>query len=431
MSDIAISVRNLSKKYRLYDSPQHRLKEALHPFRKKYHRDFWALKDVSFEVKRGETVGLIGRNGCGKSTLLQLICGTLTPSEGEVVVKGRISALLELGAGFNPQFTGRQNLYMNGALLGFTKEQMDERYPMIAEFADIGDFIDQPVKTYSSGMYVRLAFAIAINVDPDILIIDEALSVGDALFQQRCIARIRAMIDSGVTMLFVSHSAETIRALCKNGIWLENGCTRMIDEAVKVSNAYLNEIYLESNRLKAERVLPSETSEQDSIPEPVNRTIIEEATRDVTTTKGINIHYVRLKNTRGEVVNAFHQGEDFEVEIQLSSGILVDNLSVGILIKDNLGIDLTGESIFNKYRKGITLRQGEVATVSFRSKLLLRGGENYGVGLSLNSVSKWNRRDNILLYKDDAAAVFKVLADLEQPLWFKFYQDFEISVNVR
>jgi hypothetical protein len=175
----------------------------------------------------------------------------------------------------------------------------------------------------------------------------------------------------------------------------------------------------------------SETSEHDSIPEPVNRTIIEEATRDITTNKNINIHYVRLKNNRGEVVNAFHQGEEFQIEIQLSSGITIHNLSVGILIKDSLGIDLTGESIFNKYRKGITLRQGEVTTFSFRSKLLLRGGENYGVGLSLNSVSTWDRRDNILLYKDDAAAVFKVLTDLEQPLWFKFYQDFEISVNVK
>src|SRR5208337_649170 len=154
--DVAISVKNLSKKYHLYDSPQHRLKEALHPFRKKYHREFWALKDVSFDIKRGDTIGIIGKNGSGKSTLLQIICGVLQPSSGDVVTDGRISALLELGAGFNPEFTGRQNVYLNGAIKGFTKEEMDERFDDIAAFADIGDFIDQPVKTYSSGMYVRL-----------------------------------------------------------------------------------------------------------------------------------------------------------------------------------------------------------------------------------------------------------------------------------
>jgi homopolymeric O-antigen transport system ATP-binding protein len=238
MTDIAISVRNLSKKYRLYDSPQHRLKEALHPFRKRYHRDFWALRDVSFEVKRGETFGIMGVNGSGKSTLLQVVCGVLQPSEGEVQVNGRISALLELGSGFNPEFTGRQNVYMNGALMGFTKEEMDDRFEAIAGFADIGDFVDQPVKTYSSGMYVRLAFAAAINVNPDILVVDEALSVGDMFFQAKCMTRMRKMIDSGVTLLFVSHDALSVKSLCENAILLQRGIMIACDRAEKVTEQY-------------------------------------------------------------------------------------------------------------------------------------------------------------------------------------------------
>jgi lipopolysaccharide transport system ATP-binding protein len=227
MNDIAISVKNLSKKYRLYDTPQHRLKEALHPFRKKYHRDFWALKDISFEVKKGENVGIIGRNGSGKSTLLQIICGVLQQSQGNIRVNGKISALLELGAGFNPEFTGRENVYLNGAINGFSKEEMDKRFDAIAEFADIGDFIEQPVKTYSSGMYVRLAFSAAINVDPDILVVDEALSVGDMFFQAKCALRINELISKGITFLFVSHDINSVKSLCKRAILLQEG--RMIE----------------------------------------------------------------------------------------------------------------------------------------------------------------------------------------------------------
>lgn len=176
LNDVTISVRNLSKSYKMYPTPKERLKELLHPFGKKYHQEFWALRDVSFEIKKGECIGILGRNGSGKSTLLQLLCGILQPTEGEIKTNGRISALLELGAGFSPQFTGRENVYMNGALMGFTKEEMDERLNAIAEFADIGEFIDQPVRTYSSGMFVRLAYACAVNVEPDILIVDEALA---------------------------------------------------------------------------------------------------------------------------------------------------------------------------------------------------------------------------------------------------------------
>jgi lipopolysaccharide transport system ATP-binding protein len=237
--DVAISVKNLSKSFRMYSSPKERMKELLHPFGKKYHQAFWALKNVSFEVKQGETVGIIGQNGSGKSTLLQILCGVLKPTEGEVNVNGRISALLELGAGFNPEFTGRDNVYMNGALMGFTKEEMDERFDAIASFADIGEFIEQPVKTYSSGMFVRLAFATAINVDPDVLIVDEALAVGDAKFQFKCYGKFHEFINAGKTIIFVTHDTNAVLKHSDHAILIEKGAVLKSGDPNRVVNYYL------------------------------------------------------------------------------------------------------------------------------------------------------------------------------------------------
>lgn len=229
--DIAIRVADVSKHYAMFERPEDRLKQMVQPRlarllgreRRQYYRDFAALNGVSFEVRRGETVGIIGRNGCGKSTLLQIVCGTLQPTSGSVEVNGRIAALLELGAGFNPEFTGRENVFMNAAILGLTQAEIDARFDAIARFADIGIFIDQPVKTYSSGMYVRLAFAVAINVEPDILVVDEALSVGDEAFQRKCFARIEDIKSKGATILFVSHGAQTIVQLCDRAILMDRG----------------------------------------------------------------------------------------------------------------------------------------------------------------------------------------------------------------
>src|SRR5690348_2740583 len=216
--DFSIRVDRLSKRYEIYAQPAHRLKQMILPRAQRamrrsartYFKEFWALRDVSFDVRRGETVGIVGRNGSGKSTLLQMICGTLHPTAGRISVGGRIAALLELGAGFNPEFTGRENVYLNAAVIGLSREEIDARFDDIAAFADIGDFMEQPVKTYSSGMYVRLAFAVAINVDPEILVVDEALAVGDELFQRKCFARIDAIRSKGATILFVSHSANAV-----------------------------------------------------------------------------------------------------------------------------------------------------------------------------------------------------------------------------
>lgn len=221
--NIAISVRNLTKTYRLFNHPGDRIKQFLSLGLRQYHRGFTALQDASFEVRKGETIGIIGRNGSGKSTLLQLICGILKPTNGTVHVKGRVSALLELGAGFNPEFTGLENVYFQGALMGFSSSQMDTRIEEIAAFADIGEFIDQPVRTYSSGMFVRLAFAVASHVAPDIMVIDEALAVGDLVFQARCLARIRHLKEQGTTFLLVSHSMRQILECSDRALLLDGG----------------------------------------------------------------------------------------------------------------------------------------------------------------------------------------------------------------
>lgn len=239
----AISVKNVSKKYRLFNSPKERIYEALHPLRKKFHKEFWALKDVTFDVAKGSTVGIVGRNGSGKSTLLQIICSVLRPTSGNVAVNGKISALLELGAGFNPELTGRQNVLLNGTMAGFSKEEMQDRMPIIERFAEIDDFIDQPVKLYSSGMFIRLAFSAAINVNPDILIVDEALAVGDAKFQYKCYAKFQEFQKLGKTILFVTHNTDAVVKHCNFSVLIENG--RMIEsgEPKSVTNYYLDILF--------------------------------------------------------------------------------------------------------------------------------------------------------------------------------------------
>jgi len=243
MTEFAIRVQGLSKCYHVYDRPQDRLKQSLWRGRKQFYREFWALRDISFEIKKGETVGIIGCNGSGKSTLLQMIAGTLTPTVGTVEVNGRVAALLELGSGFNPDFTGRENVYMNGAILGLGESEITARFDEIAAFADIGDFIEQPVKTYSSGMMLRLAFAVSVCVDPDILIVDEALSVGDEIFQRKCFARIQALQQVGASILFVSHSAQSVVELCRSALLLDRGELLLFGKPKAVVAQYHRLIY--------------------------------------------------------------------------------------------------------------------------------------------------------------------------------------------
>jgi len=238
MNNIAVKVENITKIYKLYEYPKHRLFEAFHPLRKKYHKDFYALNNLNFEVEKGETLGIIGKNGSGKSTLLQILTGVLTPTSGVVEVNGRVSALLELGAGFNPQLTGIENVYFQGTLMGFTKKEMDTRLDDILSFADIGEFANQKVRMYSSGMYVRLAFSVAVMVDPDILIVDEALAVGDLKFQQKCLRKMRTFMDAGKTVLFVTHDTGLVNNFCTKTIWLNDGVIKDYGLSENVTKKY-------------------------------------------------------------------------------------------------------------------------------------------------------------------------------------------------
>ena len=254
--DIAIRISNLSKRYEIYDSPRDRLKQFVLPRLRrligkpltKYFREFWALKDVSFEVKKGETIGIIGRNGGGKSTLLQMICGTLNPTDGSIQTNGRIAALLELGSGFNPEFSGRENVYMNASVLGLKREEIDARFADIVAFADIGEFIEQPVKTYSSGMMVRLAFAVIAHVDADVLVVDEALAVGDAFFNQKCMRFLRNFMKTG-TVLFVSHDTAAVANLCSKAVLLNHGQVVEIGAPKVVIEHYLATLYESSQEI--------------------------------------------------------------------------------------------------------------------------------------------------------------------------------------
>jgi lipopolysaccharide transport system ATP-binding protein len=264
--EIAIQVNNVSKCYQIYEKPADRLKQFCIPrirrniglSPKQYFREFWALRDVSFEVKRGEAVGIIGRNGAGKSTLLQMIAGTLTPTSGDIQVNGTVAALLELGSGFNLEFSGRENVYLTASVLGLTQNQIEQRFDEIAVFADIGDFIDQPLNTYSSGMMMRLAFAVNTCVNPDILIVDEALGVGDAPFQSKCFKRLRQLIDDGTSILFVSHDISTVRSICSRALWLKNGHAEMWGEANEVAKEYERFCWQEQGVLLQASEKPSE-----------------------------------------------------------------------------------------------------------------------------------------------------------------------------
>ncbi|XXE07895.1 ABC transporter ATP-binding protein [Pseudomonas sp. Z1-29] len=242
-SEIAIKVQNLSKCYEIYDKPRDRLLQMLSRGKKRYCREFWALRDISFEIRKGETVGIVGRNGSGKSTLLQILCGTLNPTGGTVETHGRIAALLELGSGFNPDFTGRENVYLNASILGLSKAEIDSKYDAIIGFADIGDFINQPVKTYSSGMLVRLAFSVQAQVEPDILIVDEALAVGDAKFQARCFDRLKKLKENGTSILLVTHSSEQIVSHCDKAFLLDYGLQLEQGEPRQVVNRYLDLLF--------------------------------------------------------------------------------------------------------------------------------------------------------------------------------------------
>jgi lipopolysaccharide transport system ATP-binding protein len=441
-SDIAVSVRGLSKCYQIYEKPHHRLLQMMlgRMGSRKYYQEFWALQDISFEVGKGKVVGILGKNGAGKSTLLQVLCGTTAPTGGAAEVSGRLAALLELGAGFNPEFTGIENVYMNGQILGLTRLQLDEKLADIQKFADIGDFIHQPVKTYSSGMFARLAFSVAVHVDPDVLVVDEALSVGDSWFQHKSMARMRQLMSKGCTVLFVSHAIDSVRALCDEAIWIDAGRIKMHGDVTSVTNEYMNEIFIEHNRITLESLASMDAEVTPSVSSNAPSEGDEDRAEDhdqhelLKAIQGANggtvlkVVSISIRNSKGEVTDRLEQGEGFSLEFEVQFLTAVKNISLGFLIKDQFGQELTGESVFNTYRHSLDFEAGRTVRFAFSSTMMFRGGQSYSVALRINQVTKWDRSDNVIVYADELATVFDVLSDHDNPMWFKFKQPFDVAV---
>lgn len=349
-----IQACGVGKQFNVYASPRARLLQFFAPTlrrwcglgHREYFRRFHALSSVSFEVRKGETVGIIGRNGSGKSTLLQVICGVLAPSEGEVRVNGRIAALLELGSGFNPEFSGRENVLLNGTLLGLSRAQVEERFESIAAFADIGEFIDQPVKTYSSGMAVRLAFATAIHVDPDILVVDEALAVGDTAFQQKCLNRIRAMQEKGVSILLVTHSANTLIEYCDRGIYLKRGQLVMDGPCIDAVRAYNNDLIEEEGgvslvRQQSPQVEPTAGPSPGAEPTTAGPGAPAVAQSPIATASpALAVEQVTLRDIEGRPVASVRHGEHVVVDFTVRASERIPEPCFGIQLNSTDGIGL-------------------------------------------------------------------------------------------
>ena len=407
MSDFAIRVSHLSKCYHIYNNPHDRLKQFVAPrlqrlvgrHPKQYFHEFWALNDVSFEIKKGETFGIIGRNGSGKSTLLQLICGTLTPTNGQVEINGRIAALLELGSGFNPEFTGRENVYMNAAVLGLNREEVEKRFDDIAAFADIGEFIEQPVKTYSSGMMVRLAFAVIAHVDADILVIDEALSVGDAFFTQKCMRFLRNFMETG-TVLFVSHDTGAVVNLCSKSILLAHGQIKASGTPKQVTEIYL-ETLVESNQgniqINKTDIPVSNESSLDIEYKDSRETLINNSTlrNDIEIFKfnsesldfgtGIaTISSVVLLDSSGIPLSWIVGGEDVILEVRCKAHEQLLRPIVGFQFKDRLGQVIFADNTYLSYQFNYpTVDKGSEVIARFEFRLPILPTGDYSVAVAV------------------------------------------------
>ena len=398
--EIVIRVENLSKCYTIYNKPDDRLKQFVLPrinrllgrTPKQYFREFWALQDISFEVRKGETVGIIGRNGSGKSTLLQIICGTLSPSGGNVEVHGRVAALLELGSGFSPDFTGRENIYMNGAVLGLSKVEIDQRFDAIAAFADIGEFIEQPVKTYSSGMVVRLAFAVIAHVDADILVIDEALAVGDTVFTQKCMRFLRRFMESG-TLLFVSHDSAAVMNLCRSALWLSKGELKLRGAAKVVADAYLEstlqtvygeEIQLETLQPVAEnQALPAPSNTMNKDPEVRIQLFDSLESSSGWKTGAAEIESVGFIDEFGKPLNSLCGGESVCLTVQARIMKEMYSPIIGFYVKDRLGQALFGEHTFAHTNPPLSFIPGQTCEAKFQFYVPLLPNGDYAVTVSI------------------------------------------------
>jgi lipopolysaccharide transport system ATP-binding protein len=368
-----IRAEKVSKCFRIYRHPSDHLKELLTLGRRRYHEPFWAVKDVDVQVEQGCCIGIIGENGSGKSTLLRIIAGVLRPTAGNITVGGRVSALLELGAGFNPLFTGRENIFLNASILGFSDAQTRERIPAIEKFAEIGDFVDRPVKTYSSGMFVRLAFAVAIHMDPDILIVDEALSVGDMFFQQRCIRRIQQLKQQGVTIAFVSHDLASVRSLADRTIWMDHGRVHMEGDTDEVVSKYLAAMVM-----RGRKEIMEEEPVGKSLPVSEELTLTEDALAKIPAfithlpntdhrygNAKAHVRGIAIFGAAGDPVSAIAQGDRICIRISVEFQENVAQPNVGFMLRNRLGEDVTGTNVAHEGMRLPAARAGEQLSVDF------------------------------------------------------------------
>lgn len=428
MPNTAISVKHLTKIYKLYDKPIDRLKEALHPLKKQYHKEFYALNDVSFEIKKGETVGIIGKNGAGKSTLLKIITGVLTPTSGGLHVNGRIASLLELGAGFNPEYTGIENIYFQGSLMGYTKEEMETNIKSIIAFADIGDFINQPVKMYSSGMFARLSFAVAINVDPDILIVDEALSVGDMNFQAKCMTAMDRIKQKGTTILFVSHDINSIKSLCSRGIYIKNGVLNSMGKASEIVEAYMKEMRESLNKASKNNIheVKEKNKNNQNIQLQSNNSIFkisEEFDKKVAQfrygTGDIKVKYVEVIDLDGYSVIEAGFNQEVIIKIYLESYIESDNITVAFILFDDKKIEITSSNFQLNEKNLLRVFKGEKYLVEYALKLPLQMNV-YSIQVVIANIIV---KDLDIIYIDVVpdAYIFKMARREDATLWSKVY----------
>lgn len=395
-SEVAISAKGVGKTYPIYDKPHHRLFELIVPGARggRYRTEFHALKDIDLEICKGQTVGIVGRNGSGKSTLLQILCGTLAPTTGSVEVSGRLAALLELGAGFNPEFTGLENVYLNATILGMDRPAIDAQLDAILAFADIGDFIHQPVKNYSSGMYVRLAFAVAINVMPDILVVDEALSVGDEAFQRKCFARIEQIRDAGATVLFVSHSAATVVDLCDRAILLDAGEVLATGTPKRVVSLYQKLIFAPAEKrgdlrevIRASGMSPSGAQElpgsasdreaRDAAADAVRAWYdphLQPAASIAYEHQGAVIEDPHLRTPDGRRVNMLVHGEEYIYGYRVEAKRMLARVRCGMMIRTTTGIEIAGAATDPSLQHMQLVPAGAIVNVSFRFRCLLNPG---------------------------------------------------------
>lgn len=424
-NEIVVQAEHLTKAYKIYSNKKHMVKEAFSLSRKKYHNLYYSLSDVSFEIKKGEMLGIIGENGAGKSTLLKLLTGVTKPTSGSVTIQGKIAALLELGAGFNPNYTGLENIYLNGTMMGFTRNEMEARVDQIVTFADIGEFIHQPVKNYSSGMFARLAFAVAINVEPEVLIVDEALSVGDIFFQNKCFRKIEELKDKGVTILYVSHDLASVKEMCDTVLWLEKGKVKMYGDCVEVCNEYSNallrnkdEIYNATVQVKVKDAYETQKTEQIELP-PI------QYTNESILCDEIRIKSAYISDKDGKITNHVKQGEKCKVSVVIESDIEVEKGIVGFILATVKGVPIINQnSIISDTKSHIRFGTGKTYKVDFDFIMPALQPDGYVLEVAVADGIITNYKTYTWLYN---VMSLSVEGDKEQ--FALIYADTKITVN--